>query len=311
MTLTVDTYEEEDTPTPAPETETETVTGEDGTTAEVAKDEEGNVSEIKVDVADDVTETTVPVETSAEDDVIYDIDIPDGKTCIVTIPLDEVTPTTVVKLIKADGTEEILPITAMTEEGLKLMLDEDVKVKVEEVEVDNGIADDAWYKEAMDYVYARDIVEDIPTEDVEPLEDCDRGTFTMMLYNMCRQPDAEGDSEFEDVDSEAFYNEAVAWARENNIIKGTSETTFDGDEPITREQIMTILWRYVGGPEAPAVDTGASDWAADAMSWAVSIGLIQGYGDGSGYHAKDAANIAEAATIIMRFINNMYAGPSV
>lgn len=312
VTMTVEKYSApsgdtgSSTTTPAAE---ETTKGDDGTEATEKKDAEGNVTEVEVKVPDDVTDTTVPV--TADEDTPITIDIPDGKTVTVEIPVEDVKPTTVVKLVKADGTEEILPATAMTEDGLKLVLDDDVTIKIEDVEVTNDIPEDAWYKDAMDYVEAREILEDIPAADVTPLDDCDRGTFTTMLYNLCRQPDAStATGDFEDVKTADFYSDAVAWAKENNIVKGVSETEFDGTSPITREQIVTILWRYAGCPAATAVDTGASDWAADAMSWAVSIGLIKGNGDDTGYRAQDQARVAEAATIIMDFVNGGYAGTS-
>lgn len=306
VTLAVDTYIPVDT---TPATTEETTTADDGTEATEKKDAEGNVTEVEVKVPDDVTDTTVPV--TADEDTPITIDIPDGKTVTVEIPVEDVKPTTVVKLVKADGTEEILPATAMTEDGLKLVLDDDVTIKIEDVEVTNDIPEDAWYKDAMDYVEAREILEDIPAADVAPLDDCDRGTFTTMLYNLCRQPDAStATGDFEDVKTADFYSDAVAWAKENNIVKGVSDTEFDGDSVITREQIVTILWRFAGCPAATAIDTGASDWAADAMSWAVSIGLIKGNGDDTGYRPQDQARVAEAATIIMDFVNGGYAGTS-
>lgn len=290
-------------------TEEETVEGTQGADATLEKDENGDVTQYNVEVDEDATEATVPV--TVEEETPIAIDIPNGKTVTVEIPVEGVKPTTVVKLIKPDGTEEILPVTAMTEGGLKLTLDDDVTIKIENVEVTNDIPEDVWYKDAMDYVEAREILADIPAANVAPLDACDRGTFTTMLYNLCRQPDATSDSDFVDVDSADFYNDAVAWARENNIVKGISDTEFDGDSVITREQIVTILWRFAGCPASTAVETGASDWAADAMSWAVSIGLIKGNGDGTGYRPQDGARVAEAATIIMDFVNGGYAGTSI
>lgn len=309
VTAEVYVYSSSESGDTTPAVTEETTTADDGTEATEKKDAEGNVTEVEVKVPDDVTDTTVPV--TADEDTPITIDIPDGKTVTVEIPVEDVKPTTVVKLVKADGTEEILPATAMTEDGLKLVLDDDVTIKIEDVEVTNDIPEDAWYKDAMDYVEAREILEDIPAADVAPLDDCDRGTFTTMLYNLCRQPDAStATGDFEDVKTADFYSDAVAWAKENNIVKGVSETEFDGTSPITREQIVTILWRYAGSPAATAVDTGASDWAADAMSWAVSIGLIKGNGDDTGYRPQDQARVAEAATIIMDFVNGGYAGTS-
>ena len=72
-------------------------------------------------------------------------------------------------------------------------------------------------------------------------------------------------------------------------------------DPATREQIVVMLWRLSGKPEAEAVESGASDWAASAMSWAIAVGLIEG--DEGGYRPTDEVKRVECATILMRYIN--------
>ena len=281
--------------------------------AQEVTDSNGNTTGYTIEVIGDKTEATVPVETKVADDIVYDIDIPDGKVCVVTIPLDNAGPNTVVKLIKADGTEEILPITAFTSDSVKLVLDDDVKIKIEEgTGAPASVPATEWYKPAMDFMYSHEIIDDeIPADKVMPTADCDRETFVTFLYNLFREPAADGSATgFLDVLPGQFFSDAIAWAREVGIIKGTSDTTFDGTEPITREQIITILWRMAGQPAAEAIDTGAHYWAADAMSWAVSIGLIKGNGDGTGYRPEDVATVAEASQLVMNFINGLYAGVS-
>jgi hypothetical protein len=112
-----------------------------------------------------------------------------------------------------------------------------------------------------------------------------------------------------------WYAEAVNWAAETGAVKGTSETTFSPDTPVTREQLATILYRY-----AQAQDKGftgdwffpldfsdaasVSEWADEAMHWMVMHGVINGMNDGT-LAPKDNATRAQIATMFMRFAEAM------
>jgi hypothetical protein len=103
----------------------------------------------------------------------------------------------------------------------------------------------------------------------------------------------------ETIEGADWQSRAVAWAVTNGVSDGS-----DPDAPITREQIVTMLWRLCGRPEGRAdlsgfADAGEiSDWASEAMGWAVSVGLVQGRGDGILAPGAEAKR-AEAAQIIM------------
>jgi hypothetical protein len=88
------------------------------------------------------------------------------------------------------------------------------------------------------------------------------------------------------------------WAMENGISDGTM-----GEADVTREQLVTMLYRMSGSPEVSAEDAvdGASSWAADAVAWAVKTGLLKG--DGTGLDLQGSATRAQVATFIMRFMN--------
>lgn len=101
---------------------------------------------------------------------------------------------------------------------------------------------------------------------------------------------------------EQLWSKAVEWGVKNNITDGTNL-----EDNVTREQLVVLLWRYAGSP-AGAADLSAfndrsniSDWAYDAMKWAVDKGLIRGYSDNT-INPKGSATRAEVASIIRRFV---------
>ena len=127
--------------------------------------------------------------------------------------------------------------------------------------------------------------------------------------------DPPGPIEFSDVDPGSWYEEAVLWAAENGIVTGYPDGTFAPDKPLTREQLATLFYRYsqwlgldvTGRAELDAFPDAAavSDYALDAISWAVKTGLINGVG-GNGAQPllspAGTATRAQTATIIMRFM---------
>ena len=132
-----------------------------------------------------------------------------------------------------------------------------------------------------------------------------------ILYRIAGEPESTATNPFADVADGQWYTNAVIWAAENGIVKGVNTTTFAPNDQITREQIATILFRYAkaekvegklaGFPDAEKV----SDYAADAMAWAVEQGLINGISesDGKTYLApQETATRAQIAVILMRYL---------
>ena len=118
-------------------------------------------------------------------------------------------------------------------------------------------------------------------------------------------------SGFEDVAPDAWYAEAVNWAAETGIVKGTSETTFSPEEPVTREQLATILYRYAAAKgwgfagewdyPLPYADADRiSDFAREAMAWMTMTGVVGGMGDGT-LAPGDGATRAQIAAMFQRF----------
>ena len=136
-----------------------------------------------------------------------------------------------------------------------------------------------------------------------------RAQLVTILYRLAGEPEPGGDSGFSDVAAGTWYTDAVAWAAENGIVNGTTDTTFAPGEDITREQLVTVLYRYAeskgydvnvsadlsGYPDAGQVQ----DYAQPAMAWAVAEGIVEGV-DGNLNPTGDATR-AQIATILMRF----------
>ena len=173
-----------------------------------------------------------------------------------------------------------------------------------------------WSHEGIDYCVRRSLMVGTGTGTFSPGMNCSRAQIVQILYNL------SGDKTdysryylpFTDVAPGAWYYDAVAWAYTNNVVSGTSETTFAPNDVITREQMAVILYGYTAefAPEftgnAASLNTfpdagSVANWAYAAMSWAVGNGLISGMGSGSvSYLApQGSATRAQASAIIMRY----------
>lgn len=117
-----------------------------------------------------------------------------------------------------------------------------------------------------------------------------------------------GGSAFPDVASGAWYTPAVTWAAAQNVVTGYGDGTFGAGDNITREQLAVMLWRYAGRPavekkDLDFVDSGKiSDYALEALRWAVEQGIIQGK-DGTILDPTGKATRAEAAAMLMRYFS--------
>lgn len=167
------------------------------------------------------------------------------------------------------------------------------------------VGEDAWYYDAVRYVSSLGVFSGTSDTTFDPTKTMTRGMLVMTLYNYCGKPEATGASSFGDVTADAYYAAAVAWAEENDIVGGVGDGLFGPNQDVSREQIVTILYRFYGEPAAldggPALADFAdgdkvSDWARDAMEWALSAGIISGYPEGT-LKPEGTARRAEVAQI--------------
>ena len=144
-----------------------------------------------------------------------------------------------------------------------------------------------------------------------PNNNINRAQLVTVLYRMAGQPEVTGENPFTDVPDGQWYTDAVLWAAENGITDGTSETTFSPNNPLTREQMATFLYRFADfETEEPIEITGdlsgytdadlVADYAVDAMTWAVGEGVISGIGDNT-LAPDNTASRAQMATVLTRY----------
>ncbi|MGN1004510.1 MAG: S-layer homology domain-containing protein [Oscillospiraceae bacterium] len=212
----------------------------------------------------------------------------------VTIPAAVTTGTVAVNA----ETGEIIKLSVPTEGGLTVRLDSSVKLVLIDNSKDFVDTADHWAEEAIDFVTARGIFNGTSTTEAvfSPEEPMTRA----MLMTVLARFDGEGT-----VGGSTWYEQGMNWAMANGISDGS-----DPEGNITREQLVTMLWRYSGSPAAagdmerfPDADK-VSDYAEEAMRWAVKTGLIGGMDDGT-LNPHGSATRAMVATILMRFCGNL------
>ena len=173
------------------------------------------------------------------------------------------------------------------------------------------VEENGWYHTGVDFMVKNGFMNGVADDAFDVDGNLTRAQLVTILYRIAGEPESTATNPFADVADGQWYTNAVIWAAENGIVKGVNTTTFAPNDQITREQIATILFRYAkaekvedklaGFPDAEKV----SDYAADAMAWAVEQGLINGISesDGKTYLApQETATRAQIAVILMRYL---------
>ena len=173
------------------------------------------------------------------------------------------------------------------------------------------VEENGWYHTGVDFMVKNGFMNGVADDAFDVDGNLTRAQLVTILYRIAGEPESTATNPFADVADGQWYTNAVIWAAENGIVKGVNTTTFAPNDQITREQIATILFRYAkaekvegklaGFPDAEMV----SDYAADAMAWAVEQGLINGISesDGKTYLApQETATRAQIAVILMRYL---------
>lgn len=176
---------------------------------------------------------------------------------------------------------------------------------------------DAWYHAAVDYVVEQGIMEGMIATTFSPNTEVTRAQAVQILYNLEGKPDLSDENlgyPYEDVNAQAWYGDAVYWARITGVATGYGDGTFQPGDNITRQEFAQMLYNYAKykdydltaqGDLSQFPDSGSvADWVEAAMSWANGNELINGHDDGT----IDAAGIgtrAQAASILMKFDQNL------
>ena len=241
---------------------------------------------------------TLPVEVEAaestEEAVEISVNVPKSG-AKVEIPVENVTPGTVVIIVNADGTESIVPLTTLTEDGVVVTLEDDATIKV----VDNSkdfvdVPDEYALADSIDFVSARGLFEGTTETTFTPHANT---TIAQTMTVLAR------------LSGEDFYGagsttKGAEWATEKGLSDGT-----DVSKAITREQMVVMMWKLAGMPESDQVLTASdvNDISADAltaMQWAVEMGILKGNLDGT-LNPNGNASRAHVAAFAERYVNVM------
>ena len=168
-----------------------------------------------------------------------------------------------------------------------------------------------WFYDAVRYAYETGLMDGVGDSLFAPNSETTRAQLVTILHRLAGEPEPGGDSGFADVAAGTWYTDAVAWAAENGIVNGVSDTEFAPGDDITREQLAAILYRYAacqGYDVSQRADlsgfgdaSSISGYAQEALSWAHAQGLVLGFEDGS-LRPQGTASRAQIAAVLMRFL---------
>lgn len=176
-------------------------------------------------------------------------------------------------------------------------------------------AGDWFYRDVL-FSYEKGLMSGMDAAAFAPYANTTRAQIAVIFYRMEGSPAVEGENSFTDVvrgSGTAWFYDAVTWAQQNGIMGGYSNSSFAPNDPITREQLAAIFYRYAqykgydttqGGMAIREFDDyeSISDYAMGAMAWAVNTGLVKG--DSNLLYPKGTATRAEIAALFHRFAEN-------
>ena len=170
-----------------------------------------------------------------------------------------------------------------------------------------------WFAKNVSYVTAREIFNGVSDNMFAPDSNMSRAMFAQVLYNFARGAQAGDGTVFTDVKAEQWFSDVAGWAKANGVFNGKADGSFGPDEDISRQDLITTLYRFAKANGFDVSATGelnfsdvadVETYAAEAMQWAVSAGLIGGYEDGLLRPAATATR-AQVAAIMERFVQNL------
>jgi len=175
---------------------------------------------------------------------------------------------------------------------------------------------DDWFADEVAYVYENGLMQGVGNSRFDPNGTTTRAMIVTILWRLEGEPIVNYAMDFEDAEADSWYTEAIRWAASNKIVEGYGGGKFGTSDDITREQMVTILYRYAqykGHDAAAGENTNilsygdaseVAEWAIPAMQWACGTGLIQGISDDStvNLQPRGSATRAQAAAIFCRFI---------
>ena len=267
----------------------ETTTWRDGSTLTAETSPNGRVETVekRADC------TTVETVESVSGEITASVSVPKsvGSTR-VDIPVSKPSGSMVAVIVHPDGTEEIVKGSIVTETGVALRAEGDVRLKIiDNAKRFNDMADH-WAKDAVEFASSRELFNGVGNDAFGPDRSMTRGMVSTVLARLAGADTAGG---------ETWYAKGTVWAVENGISDGTAP-----EQPVTREQLAAMLYRYAGSP-AVSGELGFDDttvisiWAYDAVRWCVDNGILNGVG-GNRMAPQDLARRGQVAAMLMRFL---------
>ena len=300
----------------------------DGTVTTTETDTLGNrtVTVAKPDGSATVTRTqadgvTVTLIRDANGVITGTVDVPSEGETQVLFPADfgSVPGTVRVQVTYPDESSEI--VTGQYANGMvSILVSGSAEIQVLEGFMPTNVRfhdvpDSSWYADAVQYVYENGMMNGTSETMFSPDETTTRAMIVTILHCLENEP-AAASSDFTDVAAGSYYADAVAWTAANGIVNGVNETSFAPDNPITREQLAAILYRYAqykgydvtanGSLDAYTDAAQISNYAAAAMQWANAEGLLTGVTTTT-LNPQGSATRAQVATILMRFAESIAA----
>ncbi len=300
---------------------TETTKKTDGTQVAVTTDKNGAVTSVTATISKTAAENAaktkeaVVLPTTAAKGTQMKVDIPDGTTVDLAIPTGGARTSTVVYIVKADGTEEIVKDCDIENGVVSVKLDSDCTLVVRDNQQKYRDVEQArWSADAIDFVTSRQIMNGNGDGTFEPFVKVSRGMMAQVLYNLDRKSAPGNAGKFTDSDALLWFEDAVGWASDEGIVTGNPNGSFGVNEDIQREQAVTMLFRYANKigldtTKRASLDSfpdagNVLDYGRDAMEWAVAVGLING-NDGM-IDPEGSTDREQLATMLMRFVKLMH-----
>ena len=285
---------------------TDTTTSPNGASSVVNTDQDGNVS------AEATLPSSVVNEAMEKGEVIalpmpaltinagktatVSVKLPSGVSAAVEIPVEQTTAGMVAVLMKADDKEEVIKTSFATENGVIVTLsDGDIVKIVDNAKVFSDVPSNFWGKDAIAFATSHELFSGTGENTFAPNANMSRAMIVTVLARL------EG---VDTTTGTTWYEAGRQWAMETGISDGTNM-----DGYLTREQLAAMLYRYAGESAVNGQITGfcdtasVSEWAVDAMTWAVSNGIITG-SDGA-LNPQGLATRAQVAAMLQRFIVNV------
>ncbi len=230
-----------------------------------------------------------------------------------SIPTDKTGSGNVAVIVNPDGEETVVKKAMVKDGKIVVPINGSATVRITDRSKDFDDISGHWASDYINFVTSRDLFNGVSATEFAPNAQMTRAMLVTVLHRLEDNPES-GENKFADVPDGTWFTDAVAWAAANGIVNGKSETSFAPNDPITREQLAAILYRYANGLGLDISVAGSLDnfsdadtvssYAAGAVAWAVGTGIINGK-TGTTIDPQGNATRTEVSTMLMRLVGTM------